>query len=556
MPGSRYENSVVVSDNQFINDWIGVDIWQSGQRSCENSGESGPGPGTDDSYCSGGFPIPRTAASGGKYYFSHIGDSAHGGPPLRRSLAPTTEQAAGGRHAGPRARGPRRSTTRSASRTPRDNDHEQAGRHDPQGPAASVSANTAGFPSSGELRVGTSAAWSNGQGSFTGAILAYTGTTASRFTGVTLVRGTGTLSGPVQQVQPYRVTAEKCFANDCLLTVSPRLASAQAAGATVTNAGTCQLFATSAALPSGPLAPDGVSYWDGCQWQARDISVTGNDFVFQPTAIAASAPLTGGKTTSCTAAHADDCGTNFMAYQDAGEAPFGSQISANAMMSQPSLTGCPAWDASCPADPLANLNGLASPPGAPRAIGKRPTTTCGPAIPIRGPGAGPLTSSVAALRCPPTRRRASPCHPARARQTSASGSRRGARTSIQRAARRYRASAGWPGGRPGGHAGNRPRGPAVCREGILRVCDIVRCAIKWGTAGSTARHRRRVRDGRARKTLRRDLPGAGRPSPRRYCEGFSRCEGFPALPREKSFTTGKFYRNPLLCVRSEGCVWR
>jgi hypothetical protein len=64
-------------------------------------------------------------------------------------------------------------------------------------------------PSSGQLRAGTSAAWSDSQGSFTGAILAYTSTTASGFQGVSLTRGTGTLTGPVQQVQPYRVTAEK-----------------------------------------------------------------------------------------------------------------------------------------------------------------------------------------------------------------------------------------------------------------------------------------------------------------------------------------------------------
>ena len=79
MPGSRYQNSLVVSGNQFINDWIGVDIWQAGSRSCENSGEGGPGPGTDAAYCSGGFPNTELAASGGQYYFSHIGDSGHNG---------------------------------------------------------------------------------------------------------------------------------------------------------------------------------------------------------------------------------------------------------------------------------------------------------------------------------------------------------------------------------------------------------------------------------------------------------------------------------------------
>ena len=110
------------------------------------------------------------------------------------------------------------------------------------------------------------------------------------FTGVSLVRGSGTLAGPVRQVQPYKVTAEKCYANDCQLTISPPLAASQAAGAVVSNAGTCQLYATSSALPTGPLAPDGTSYWDGCQWETKGISVTGNDFQFHPSVIASSTP--------------------------------------------------------------------------------------------------------------------------------------------------------------------------------------------------------------------------------------------------------------------------
>ena len=175
--------------------------------------------------------------------------------------------------------------------------------------SGTIKARTAGFPSSGELRVGTSAAWADGGGSYTGAILSYTGTTSTSFTGVSLVRGSGTLAGPIREVQPYKVTAERCYANDCALTVSPPLATPEAAGTEVSNAGTCQLYATSSALPSGPLAPDGTSYWDGCQWEAKDISVTGNDFQFDPSVIASSAPLVGGgKTTACTAANANSAG--------------------------------------------------------------------------------------------------------------------------------------------------------------------------------------------------------------------------------------------------------
>jgi hypothetical protein len=165
------------------------------------------------------------------------------------------------------------------------------------------------------------------------------------------------LSGPIEEVQPYKVTAEKCYANDCALTVSPPLASPEAAGTEVSNAGTCQLYATSSALPSGPVAPDGVSYWDGCQWEARNISVTGNDFQFDPSVVASAAPLVGGgTTTSCTAANAGSCGTNFVAYQAGGEPPFDTQRGANAMMSNSSFKGCPSWDQGCTKDPLSNLN--------------------------------------------------------------------------------------------------------------------------------------------------------------------------------------------------------
>jgi len=354
VPGSRYENQVLVSQNKFVNNWEGIDVWQAGARSCENSGEGWP---NDTSYCSGGFPNSSSPSSGGQYYFSHEGDKAHGGA---TSLA------------APVAAGSSTVLVTGASAI-----DDQIGFGDPASTktdtrtdvaaftgSGTVKASSAGFPSSGQLRVGTSVAWRDGGGSYTGAILSYTGTTATSFTGVSLVRGSGTLTGPIREVQPYKVTAEKCYANDCALTVSPGLTSSEAAGAEVSNAGTCQLYATSAALPSGPVAPDGVSYWNGCQWEAKDISVTGNDFEFNPSAIASSAPLVGGgNTTTCTAANANGCGTNFIAYQVAGEPPFDTQRGANAMMSDSSLTGCPSWDQGCTTDPLSNLNAFTTLPG-------------------------------------------------------------------------------------------------------------------------------------------------------------------------------------------------
>jgi hypothetical protein len=363
VPGSRYENQVLVSGNQFVDDWEGVDIWQAGARSCENSGEGWP---DDAAYCSGGFPNTASVAADGHYYFSHEGDSAHGGA---TSLA---EPAAAGSSTiqivGPEAiddqigfGNPETTTTEDKTAVATFNG------------SGAISAATTGFPPSGQLRVGTSAAWADGGGSYTGAILSYKGISPTGFTGVSLVRGSGRLAGPIREVQPYKVTAEKCYANDCVLTVSPRLGAPEAAGSEVSNAGTCQLYATSSALPSGPLAPDGISYWDGCQWEARDISVTGNYFRFDPSVIAFGAPLVGGrKTTACTAANADSCGTNFIAYQVSGEAPFDTQRGANAMMSSSSFTACPAWDIGCRKNPLSNLNVLSSLPGTPPDKGEAP----------------------------------------------------------------------------------------------------------------------------------------------------------------------------------------
>jgi hypothetical protein len=119
-------------------------------------------------------------------------------------------------------------------------------------------------------------------------------------------------------------------------------------------------------MPTSPLAPNGASYFDGCQWGTKNISVTGNSFSIDPTYINANKALNG-QTTSCTAANA--CGTNFMAFQVGGEAPFDTPINANSMMSN-SLTACPSWDSGCTTNPLKNLNALSNPPNAPAANGE------------------------------------------------------------------------------------------------------------------------------------------------------------------------------------------
>ena len=373
MPLSRYNNQVVISNNQFVNDWGGVDIWESGMRNCESSGEGYP---IDSAYCSGGFPTTATAASGGHYYFSHQTDSAHGGTttlarPVSANSTTVVLQAAAAAAAAAAINDqigfadPVKTTTSS-----------KASVSTLRGSGIISAASVSRFPSSGQLRVGTSAAGGDGGGGFTGAILAYTHTSNSArvcgnanvtpcFTGVSLVRGSGTLACLILQVQPYKVMSETCTANDCTLTVSPAITTVEPAGTTVTSAGTCPLFATSAANPSGPLAPNGESYFDGCQWSVAHISITGNDFQFNPAAIAAGTTVTGHVGTSCTAAHGDNCGTNFMAYQATGEQPWNDSINQNAMMSNSSVTGCPSWDSGCSKSPLANINALSNPPNAP-----------------------------------------------------------------------------------------------------------------------------------------------------------------------------------------------
>lgn len=357
VPNSRYENEILISRNKFVNDWMGLDIWQSTQRSCMSVGETGPGPHADAFYCSGGFPVTDTTKAAGKYYFSHIDDDNHdvAGPPVLAQPA-----AVGSRTI--LVKGPEAIDDRvgfgdpmQTSTSSRVNVSELRS----SSPGTISVLSTAGFPSSGQLRVGTSNSWSDGNNSYTGAILAYSGTTANSFTGVSLVRGAGRLSGPILQVQPYGVTAEKCYANDCQLTLSTPVASSEAAGTKVTNAGTCQLYATSTATPSSPMAPDGVSYWDGCQWESRNVSVTHNTFIFEPSVIAHGPPPRRNRTrTSCTAGSASFCGTNFMAFQTGGEPPFSDGTGGYAMMSDPSLSGCPSWDAGCKLDPLDNMNAL------------------------------------------------------------------------------------------------------------------------------------------------------------------------------------------------------
>lgn len=362
IPGSRYENEISITNNNFINNWMGIDVWQAGGRSCDNSGEGWP---DDAPYCSGGFPNTAITSAGGNYEFSHITDASRGGD---GTLVETANSGATSLLIGQSEAINDQIGFADAVKTTTADTTDVSSFN---GSGTVNATSTTGFPTSGQLRVGTSDAWSDGNGSWTGAILSYSGTTATSFMNVNLVRGSGTLSGPITQVQPYQVTGETCYANDCSVSISPALASTENAGTTVSQSGTCQLFTTGNDLPAGAKAPSGVSYWDGCQWEAKDISVTGNNFVFQPSLIDAGKTLDN-NTPNCNPA-SNGCGTNFMADQyNSGEAPFNSEIGVNAMMSSSSFTGCPNWDPGCTTNPLANLNALSSPPGAVAGNGEAP----------------------------------------------------------------------------------------------------------------------------------------------------------------------------------------
>jgi hypothetical protein len=360
VPLSRYENQVNIANNTFSNDWGGIGVWESGTRNCLNSGESWSS-GLDAPYCTGGFPNSTNTNVANQYYFSHIGDSGHfGGNGTNFVLAQNASAGAS------------QVLVNGSVAT-----NDQIGFADPVSTTTSSTTNvtslsgstinaasTAAFPSAGQLRVQTNALGA-GDASPTGAILSYTGKTATSFTGVSLVRGKGALNGWVDQVQPYKATSETCYANDCTVNISPALSTSVAAGTDVTNTGTCQLFATAAATPTTPLAPDNSSYYDGCKWGTAHITVTGNNFTFDPTYISSQQSLDGHIVgANCSAAHANGCGSNFMAYQAYGDPPYDNMIPGNAMMSN-SLTACPSWDSGCTTNPLKNLNALAVPPNYP-----------------------------------------------------------------------------------------------------------------------------------------------------------------------------------------------
>ena len=363
IPGSRFNNEIVIQGNTFYNAQEAINIWGASGRSCLNSGESAPN-GESDPYCSGGFPqMPPT-----EQYFSHYQDSTVGGvatvaenescsssspcSTVDFSAAPTLDDWVGFAGQAP-------DNCASAGCGSYARDPVQASTGDTtdvstfSGAGAIHVASTEGFPSSGQLLVGTSA---GSLTAATGAVVSYSGDTPTSFTGVRLVSGSGTLSGTIEAVQPYEVTAVTCPGGNCAggaeVGVTPAITTNLVAGTEVYSTGTCPYYVTAAATPSSPSAPNGTSYYDGCMWENRNISVTDNTFDVQPAQFA-SMPLPGDSGNwTCTTGPGGNCAQNAMGYQYPGDnaVPYNNPSLANALMS----------DSSLPA-PYNNLNASGSP---------------------------------------------------------------------------------------------------------------------------------------------------------------------------------------------------
>ncbi|MGH9104449.1 MAG: hypothetical protein ACRDZX_01160, partial [Acidimicrobiales bacterium] len=367
IPGSRYNDEVVVKGNTFYNVIEAIDIWGASGRSCLNSGESAPN-GETAPYCSGGYPQDPPLEE----FFSHYQDSTVGGTAIVErneacssaapcstvllSDAPALLDWIGFAGQAPDSC-PAPSSCKSHPHDPVEtssNDKTEVSRFKGSGTITVTS--TTGFPSSGQLIVSTSAGSLNYA---TGAVVSYTGHTTTSFTGVELISGSGRLAGAIEAVQPYHVAAVSCPGGNCLyntvVRVSPAITADLAAGTIVYSTGTCPYYVTTAATPTSPRAPDGTSYYDGCMWEERNISVTHNTFEVDPAQFDSTPlPEETGRHWTCRTGPAGNCADNAMGYQYPGgdAAPYNDVVLANAMMSARSLPS-PLRDLNAPRSPLA-----------------------------------------------------------------------------------------------------------------------------------------------------------------------------------------------------------
>jgi hypothetical protein len=371
IPGSNYNNEVLIGDpgascagNTFDNALQAVDLWSASSRSCLNSGEAAGS--ESDSYCSGGFPVQPLPYA----FFTHYTDgtvtpsvevlanqTCSSGSPCTSVTLTADNLNPPGIEAAPAVDD---YVGVAAPATTTTSDTANVSTFTGSGTITGVTS-TAGFPSAGQLLVDTSA----GQRyTATGAVLSYTGTSGgNEFTGVNLVSGSGTLDSGIEQVQPSKVTGVSCPGGNCqfnvTLTVSPGFTSNLTADEAMYNTGTCAYYDTTAATPTSPMAPayadsTDYSYYDGCAWQERNVTVEGNTMEVNATAFNAAAypgyvgTTWGATSNACTTGTSGNCAEVVVGYQFPGgdAAPYNNTVLSNALMSNSTFSS-----------PLNNLNG-------------------------------------------------------------------------------------------------------------------------------------------------------------------------------------------------------
>lgn len=347
IPGSNYNDQIIITHNLLIDDWQGIYLWGEADRNCLQ-------PAPYNTYCSGYdhtiFSGWLTPSSGGDGPSSLTSAVSSGATSFQTSFPPAVDDRIG--------------FSAAATTTTTDTTAVTS-----FSGSSIVNASTTGFPTSGEIAVATSNGGGSGDNDSngTGAVLSYTGTTSTTFTGVSLVRGSGNLAGAIQEIYPYTVTSVTANGGNkryYTVNVSPSL-PAESAGTDLYGFGTCDLYDTANATPTSPMPPSGtLSYFDGCQWAVRNVTVAANTIDFSATDIQhGSSPwasletlsncYSGSSYTDFNSANPDACGANGMSYYLGSPAqPYNSSIMENALMSDSAFSG-----------KLANLNAQSSPPG-------------------------------------------------------------------------------------------------------------------------------------------------------------------------------------------------
>jgi hypothetical protein len=357
IPGSNYNNPatgcpagqnngcLLILNNTMTDDWQNVAIWGAGSRSCMNPQEqSGTSAWNNWPACTGGFPNGDDAFSIYNFpsNFNSFGRLTAAARSGATSLYVNThlQTAAVGDYIG--------FTGVSSTGYPNTTTTSTAAVTSFTGSQTLPVASTTGFSSAGGM-IQAATSTVNSAGRNVGAIFTYTGFSGTKLTGVNFLQGSGNLvnGGFILAFEPYKITAVSGTVPYVVLTISPPLAANEAARATLYNDGTCYDQMTGASTPASPLAPNGSSYFDGCIWEQRNITVSHNTENFRATDISggqspwSGPPWNNTSYQNCVAGTASiACGTNFSQFQVGGNPPYGGLGSwemMNAFASNPNF---------------------------------------------------------------------------------------------------------------------------------------------------------------------------------------------------------------------------